>query len=97
MVDVAGDAFDGITVFEPRDKITLAKAKSDTKLRVASMWNQREFGQKAQANVSITFNTLHMDALRHSPTAIVAVEEQHAISGAIEPDYEIASIDDTTS
>ncbi len=96
LVDKATTAFDGIVAFKPSDDITLAKSKSDMQLRVAALWNRDEFGAKPPASVNITFNTLHLDALRIRP-ATVTVEQQPAIAGAIDADYETISDDNATS
>lgn len=74
-----------------KDQIPAAKLLTDTRLRVAEMWNRAELGTKAGVSVTVNVAGMHLDALRQRP-AVVAVEPDLALeSGANAPDYEIVT------
>lgn len=56
-----------------RDAVAAAKLEIETTLWLAERWNREELGQQRGPNVSITFNALHLDALRARATAVASV------------------------
>lgn len=55
------------------DDVQVAALKVKTRQWLAGKWNRDEFAEQKGTNVSISFNSLHLDALRTRATAVGSV------------------------
>lgn len=75
---LAEAAIEEAEAVEPdRDAVAAAKLKIDTKLRIAESWNRQDFGRmQGGVQVAVSIQSLHLEALKARPTAVVHVEHE---------------------
>ena len=88
MVERALGQTEGLKVSEDSALVAKQRELNAQSWRIAAIWNRKELAeQKPGTNIAISFNTLHLDALRRNNTATARIANppsEHAIEVQVE-------------